>query len=112
MKLLSLKLPGNIGITPPEALGNVKGGEGKLIDIIQAFVYLFFIFAIILALFVLIYSGWLWLTSAGDKQKIAAIKQRMTYALIGLIVVFLSFFIVNFVTRFFGFNLLGSIPSI
>lgn len=110
MKLLSLQLPGEI-IPAPEALGNVKGGEGKLIDIIQAFIYLFFVFAIILALFVLIYSGWLWLTSAGDKQKIAAIKQRITYALVGLIVVLLSFFIVNFVTKFIGFNLLNSIPQ-
>ncbi len=110
MKLLSLQLPGEI-IPAPEALGNVKGGEGKLIDILQAFINLFFIFAIILALLVIIYSGWLWLTSVGDKQKIAALKQRIVYALVGLIIVLLSFFIVNFVTRFFDFNLLNAIPS-
>ena len=110
MNLLSLKLPGN-EIVPPPA-GVPRGGEGKLIDIIQAFIYLFFIFAIIFALFVLIYSGWLWLTSVGDKQKIGAAKQRLTYALVGLIVVFLSFFIVNFVTSFLGVNILNTIPSI
>ena len=50
------------------------------------------------------------MTSAGDKQKIASAKQRMTYALVGLIVVFLSFFIVNFVTGFFGINIVTNIP--
>lgn len=110
LKLLSLKLPGDEIIPPPA--GIPRGGEGKLIDIIQAFIYLFFTFAIILALFVLIYSGLLWMTSGGDKQKIAAIKQRIVYALIGLIVIFLSFFIMNFVMSFFGLNLLRAIPSI
>lgn len=108
MGLLSIKLPGGEEIAPPA--GVPTGGEGKLIDILQAFIYLFFIFAIIFALLVLIYSGWLWMTSVGDKQKIASAKQRMTYALVGLIVVFISFFIINFVTGFFNINLLGSIP--
>lgn len=103
MNLLSLKLPeGNV--VPPAGSGIPTGGQGKLIDILQAFIYLFFIFAIIFALLVLIYSGWLWMTSAGDKQKIATVKQRIVYALVGLAVIFLSFFIVNFVTSFLGIN--------
>lgn len=106
MKLLSLELPGGDVIAPP--VGVPK--EGTLIDILQASIYLLFTFAIVFALLVLIYSGWLWMTSVGDKQKIASAKQRMTYALVGLIVVFLSFFIVNFVTGFFGINILSNIP--
>ena len=108
MALLSLKLPGDEPVEAP--IGVRKGGEEELINILQASIYLLFIFAIIFALLVLIYSGWLWMTSSGDKQKIASAKQRITYALVGLIVVFLSFFIINFVTGFFGISLLDSIP--
>ena len=110
MQLLSLQLPGGDEINPPAGMNIPIGGEGKLIDILKASVYFLFTFAIIFALLVLIYSGWLWMTSVGDKQKIASAKQRMTYALVGLIVVFLSFFIINFVTGFFGFELLDAIP--
>ncbi len=110
MKLLSLQLPGDVTVNAPA--GILRDGEVKLVDILQAFINLFFIFAIIFALFVIIYSGWLWMTSVGDKQKIGAAKQRLTYALVGLIVVLLSFFIVNFVTSFLGVNILNTIPKI
>ncbi len=109
MNLLSLKLPGG-EINPPAGMNIPTGGEAKLIDILKASVNYLFIFAIIFALFVIIYSGWLWMTSVGDKQKIASAKQRMTYALVGLIVVFLSFFIINFVTGFFGIDIVTNIP--
>lgn len=113
MKKLALSIDGGNGPIEIKGVeGMPTGGLDIIINIIQAFIYLFFIFAIIFALFVIIYSGWLWLTSVGDKQKIAALKQRIVYALVGLIVVLLSFFIINFVTKFFGFNLLNSIPSI
>ncbi len=108
MKLLSLQLPGGEPVNPPAGLPT--GGEAKLIDILKASINYLFIFAIIFALLVLIYSGWLWMTSVGDKQKIASAKQRMTYALVGLIVVFLSFFIINFVTGFFGIDIVTNIP--
>ncbi|MBI3984887.1 MAG: hypothetical protein HY344_02980 [Candidatus Levybacteria bacterium] len=110
MELLSITLPGGRQINPPAGSNIPKGGEETLITIIQALIYFLFIFAIIFAIFVIIYSGWLWMTSVGDKQKIASAKQRLTYALVGLIVVFLSLFIVNFFTRFFGFEILTSIP--
>ncbi len=109
MGLLSIKLPGG-EINPPAGMNIPTGGEAKLIDILKASINYLFIFAIIFALLILIYSGWLWMTSAGDKQKIASAKQRLTYALVGLIVVFLSFFIINFVTGFFGINILNNFP--
>jgi len=111
MKYLSLTIDSPNGSVQIQGSSGIPtGGLDKLIDILQAFIYLFFTFAIVFALLVLIYSGWLWMTSAGDKQKIASAKQRMTYALVGLIVVFLSFFIVNFVTGFFGINIVTNIP--
>lgn len=41
-----------------------------------------------------------WLFSAGDKEKIAKSKARITYALVGLIIIILAFLIKNFVQDF------------
>lgn len=41
-----------------------------------------------------------WLFSAGDKEKIAKSRARITYALIGLIIIILAFLIKNFVADF------------
>ena len=60
------------------------------------------IIGILIALFFLIFSGIQWIMSSGDKQKIEAARNRLTYALLGLVLLFLSFFIVNVVMHFFG----------
>ena len=107
MKYLSLTIPGPGGDLTIDPVGGMPtGGIDKLEDILQTAVVLLFIFAIILCLFVLIYSGWQWLTSGGDKQKITQIKQRIIYAIIGLIVTFLAFMIINLLSNFFRVDLL------
>ncbi|MBI2442554.1 MAG: hypothetical protein HYV40_01440 [Candidatus Levybacteria bacterium] len=62
---------------------------------------------VILALFYLIYGGIQWITSSGDKQKVAAARNRMIYAIIGLVIIFLSIFLVNLVLYIFGAPQLG-----
>jgi len=107
MKYLSLTIPGPGGDLTIDPVGGMPtGGIDKLEDILQTAVVLLFIFAIILCLFVLIYSGWQWLTSGGDKQKITQIKQRIIYAIIGLIVTFLAFMIINLLSNFFSAGIL------
>jgi len=50
-----------------------------------------------IALLMFIYGGFLWLTSSGNEQKITQGKQVLTWATIGLAVIFLSYTLVNFV---------------
>lgn len=75
--------------------GNGSGLIGNLITFI-------FVIAIILALGYLIYGGIRWILSQGDKGKVDAARQHIIAALIGLIVVFLSYFLLNIVLTFFG----------
>ena len=63
----------------------------------------------IVALFLIIYSGIKFINSGGDPKSIDAAKKALTYALIGLIVVLLSFFIINFIATFTGVDALRSI---
>lgn len=67
----------------PELVGNIiKAGMG----IVGA-----------LALLVFVYGGFLWLTSGGEAGKVQQGKDAMKWAIIGLVVVFSSYALVNFV---------------
>lgn len=55
-----------------------------------------------LAVIFIIISGIRYITSGGDPKQVEGAKKTMMYAIIGLIVVILSFFIVNFVATFAG----------
>ena len=57
-----------------------------------------------LALIFLIWGGIQWTMSGGDKEGIQKARLKLTYAIIGLVVTTLAFFIVNIISGFFGFN--------
>ena len=69
-----------------------------------------FVIAIVLALAWLIYGGIRWILSQGDKGKVDSARQHIIAALIGLIIVFLSYFLLNIVLTFFGIS--GGIRSL
>lgn len=61
--------------------------------------------AIIIALFYLIWGGIDWITSEGNKQKVETARTKIFMSLIGLIIVFLTFFIINILLNFFRITL-------
>ena len=65
----------------------------------------FIIIIIVAALLTLIYITWAginWIMSEGDKAKITQARNKITYAIIGLIIIFFAFFIASSVARIFG----------
>lgn len=64
-----------------------------------------FILAVLIALGFLIWGGIKWITSGGDKAGVEGARNTIIAAIIGLIIVFLSFFILNLVLGFFKINL-------
>ena len=60
----------------------------------------FFLFAVgIAAVVMIIYGGYLYISSGGDAGKLAKAKNTILWAVIGLAVVVLSYAIVNFVIK-------------
>lgn len=59
------------------------------------------IFAVIAALIFLLYGGIRWIMSAGDKSKLEAARGTITGAVIGLVVAFSAYFILNVITYLF-----------
>ncbi len=78
------------------SLGDNLGGTiGRLITAI-------FVIAAVISLFYLIYGAIKWIISEGDKQKVADARNHIIAALVGLIVVFLSYFIMSIILSIFG----------
>ncbi len=75
--------------------------------IIVGLINLIFILAVVVALLYLIWGGFKWLVSGGDKTAVQAAREHIVAAIVGLVIIFLSYFILNFVVGFFipGFSL-------
>lgn len=52
-----------------------------------------------LALLMFVWGGFLWLVSAGNESRVKQGKQTLTWATIGLVVIFSSYTLVRFVIR-------------
>ncbi len=73
--------------------------EGSLLDIVATFIAMALIAASILCLVFIIIGGISFILSAGDEDKIKKAVHTIRYAIIGLIVTFVAFFAVSFLTR-------------
>lgn len=67
-----------------------------------------FIGASLLCLAFLVFGGIKWITSGGDKGGVEAARNMIVAALVGLVITFLAYFIIQIVFTFFG---LGSFSS-
>lgn len=64
-----------------------------------------FVLAVVIALGFLVYGGIKWITSGGDKTAVEAARNTIVAAIVGLVIVFLSYFILNIVLGLFGISL-------
>jgi len=90
-----------------QQLGQTGGGftfsSGlQLGQIVGALLPYLFVIAGLLLLLYLIFGGFTYLTSAGDPKKMEDAKGKITGALVGFLIVFVSFWIVQIVGKVFG----------
>ncbi len=87
--------------------------EGDLGSIIGQGVLVIFVVATLIALAFLIWGGVKWIMSGGDKAKVETARSTIIAALIGLVVTFLSFFILSLLMGLFGLSLMNlEIPDL
>jgi len=100
-----MKFALSINGTPIEAPAGVPtGGMDTGEKIITLGFNLLFVLGIIITIALFIYSGIQWTLSGGDKEKIASARTRLTYAIIGLVVIITAFAIVKIVLSLLGYN--------
>lgn len=73
--------------------------EGSVIDIVATFIALALIAASILCLVFIIIGGITFILSAGNEDKIKKAVQTIRYSIIGLIVTFVAFFAVAWISK-------------
>ncbi|MBI2613954.1 MAG: hypothetical protein HYW62_04220 [Candidatus Levybacteria bacterium] len=77
-------------------------GGGNIGNTIKNIVVFFVMLAVVIALVYLLYGGVKWITSHGDKTQVEEARNHIMAAIIGLIVVFLSIFLLSIILAAFG----------
>lgn len=86
---------------PAESLG---GTNATLSNLINPIISNVLIISGILALATLLFAGFSYITSEGDKAKIAQASSGITYGIIGLVVVVAAFLITRLLGAILGFT--------
>lgn len=107
MKNLALQIINPSGtptvFSPPEGAQNIANAAAQ--DLISAAVSFILFLVIILTLFFVIWGGYDWIIAQGEKQQIQNARNKLTFAVIGLVVVLSSFLIVGTIGNLFGVKL-------
>ena len=75
---------------------------GSLQGIIGPAITFAFVMAALVALGYLIWGGIKWIISQGDKQAVEDARNHIIASIIGLVIIFMSYLIINIVLSFFG----------
>ena len=94
----------DITITKPEEVRIINIGT-----LISAGIGIAMIGAALLAFAYLVWGGFEWITSGGDKAGMEAARNRITAALVGLVIVAAAWAITKLIETFFGITILGNI---
>jgi hypothetical protein len=81
-------------------------------QVIGAAIVLILIIAAIVFFFILIIGGVRWITSGGDKAATEAARSQITSALVGLVIVFSAWAILQLIELFFGIDILGGLEVV
>ena len=76
--------------------------NGSILDIIATFVALGLIIAAVLSLAYIIVGGIAFILSAGNEEKIKKAVNTIRFSIIGLVIAFIAFFAVSFVSNLLG----------
>ena len=102
----------------PSQLGGCGGGSveqgGKVVGgLISGIVGIVFLFGFLLTLAYLLTGGMQWITSQGDKTALESARNKITHAIMGLVIVASAYAIFKLIGNFFGIELPNiKIPTI
>lgn len=97
MKELAFTLPGGYRILVPPATKNNANDIVVIINWLPGFIIVLILFA---SLIFLVYAGYVWATSGGDKAKLEEVRKIVLSVVTGLLIMILSFFILRFVGQY------------
>ncbi|MBI2028662.1 MAG: hypothetical protein HYT07_03560 [Candidatus Levybacteria bacterium] len=109
MEKIAFSIPGfpniDIGLPTGVPTGGLFPRGQNIIAVVIEFLILA---ALIFSVYSIFLAGFNMMTSGGDKERFAHGRERLRYAIIGLLVIFFTIFILSLLGGFFGIKLLGS----
>lgn len=79
----------------PSSIAGATGGEGSFRSLILNVVNFFLLFLGLIAVIMIIYGGVTYVTAAGNQESIDKAKKIIMYAIVGIIIVLISFALVR-----------------
>ncbi|MFA6992191.1 MAG: hypothetical protein WC269_02825 [Candidatus Gracilibacteria bacterium] len=79
----------------PSGVGDATGGEGDIRALVLRIVNFFLGFLGVVAVIMVIYGGVTYVTAAGKDDAIGNAKKIITYSLVGIVIILISFALVN-----------------
>lgn len=96
---------GGFEIEPPKGLKFT--GDQALTEVFSALLPYIFVIAGLLLLGAIIIAGFQFLTSAGEPKKTAQAKGCLTDAVVGFLVIFISYWLIQIIEIIFNIKILG-----
>ncbi len=116
---------GEVDLNPCAKSGVTGGSAGQIQDqlcklqgsstgdVLRNIIIGVLVIAAVISLFFLIFGGIKWILSGGDKAKVGEARGTIVAALVGLIITFLAYFILNIVLGLFGLSVSNlSLPKL
>lgn len=104
MRALAL-LADTIELKPGAGSGFEKLGGYTVPVIVSGLIKLTLVVASLVFFFILVIGGIQWIASGGDKAQTEAARNRITAALVGLVIVFAAWAILALIKAFFGVDI-------
>jgi len=86
---------------PSPATSNINT-MAELVDLIRDIAGWFQAIVLVIAIIMIMYSGFLWMTAGGDEDKLATARRVLIYGLVGIAVVVLAYTATAIVTNLMG----------
>lgn len=91
-------------IVPPSPVAEIGSGKEGLAILLSKIVNIIYTVSAIVFIFMLLYAAFEWITSGGDKEKIESARNRITWAIIGIIILSLTFVFLRILGGITGFE--------
>jgi len=102
----------DIPLKPPSSSKFAPLGELTVGRVVSGFIQLAMVIAAIVFFFILVIGGIKWIASSGDKAQTETARNQITAALVGLVIVFAAWAILQLIKTFFGIDIFSlTIPT-
>ncbi len=91
-------------ISPPPGIKDLGEGSIGISKFLNNLITMIYTLAAVVFIFVLLWAAFEWLSSGGDKEKVAGAQKKITSAIVGIILFSIAFAALNLLGTFTGFT--------